>query len=127
MTRIKNIKDCNCDDIPSLDEQYKSIMENFDFLHVQQMMTWEKARVEYDEDFNHMRYDQWKMMVGRDFKVPTVKELRDLASKQLKSAIDFAKKNPRNKFYMTGSGPFKTICRYGVLELTCDFESWSCD
>lgn len=125
MGRIKVTKNCECE--PSLEEQYEEIMKNFDFLHVQQMMTWEKARVEYDEDLNHIGYDQWKMMIGEKFKVPTVKELQDFASKQLKSAINFAKKNPRNKFYMTGSGPFKIVCRYGILELTCDFESWSYD
>ena len=128
MVKVKNVTKCSCeDDVPSLQEQFKGIMENFDFLHVQQMMNWEKARVDYDDNLKHTSYHQWKVMIGKDLKIPTVEELRQMAHKQLKSAIAFAERNPRNKFYMTGSGPFMVMFRYGVLELICNFESWSCD
>ena len=60
-------------------------------------------------------------------RVPTVEELKKDAERLLKSAIRFHKANPRCRFYMTATGPFKVICRYGILELECVFESWSCD
>jgi hypothetical protein len=117
----------NHEDYLSLEKQYQNIMDCFDFLHVQQMMNWEKARVNYDDYLNHMSYSQWKIYINGAFKIPSIEELRHEASKLLKSAIDFAKRNPKTDFYSTGTGPFKVIYRYGILELSCDFESWSCD
>lgn len=128
MVKTKNVTKCSCeDDIPSLQEQLEGIMKNFDFLHVQQMMNWEKALVDHDDDGNHTDYHQWRVMLEKDFKIPTVEELKQMAYRHLKSAIAFAERNPRNKFYMTGSGPFMVMFRYGILQLVCDFESWSCD
>lgn len=120
---------CDCD-IPPIEEQFQDIMDNFDFKHVQMMMNWDKARVNYDDDGNHTDYHQWKVWQGGDWsnlKVPTVLELRKDAERLLKSAIEFQKKNPRNKFYMTGTGPFKVMYRWGMLELMCVFTDWSCD
>lgn len=130
--REKKIIDCSCkDDFPSIEKQFNDIMENFDFKHVQIMMNWDKARVVYDDDGNHTDYEQWKTLQGNyenyTLKVPTILELRKDAEKLLKSAIKFQKANPRNRFYMTATGPFKVTYRYGILELECVFTSWSYD
>jgi hypothetical protein len=133
MARTKKIIKCNCedDDIPSLEEQFQDIMDNFDFKHVQMMMNWEKSRVIYDDDGNHTDYEQWRTLQGSYenyiLRVPTILELRKDAERLLKSAMTFQKANPRNRFYMTATGPFKVTYRYGVLELECIFTSWSCD
>ena len=135
----KVIYKCNCDDdIPSIEEQFNDIMKNFDFKHVHMMMSWDKSRVDYDDDGNHINYRQWKTFQGStesiedlfdpaNHKVPTIEELKKDAEKLLKSAIRFHKVNPRCRFYMTATGPFKVTCRYGILELECIFASWSCD
>lgn len=125
-------KNYNCDcDIPPIEEQFQDIMNNFDFKHVQMMMNWDKARVNYDDDGNHTDYEQWKTLQGNYdnyiLRVPTVLELRADAEKLLKSAMEFQKKNPRNRFYMTATSPFKVTYRYGIIELECIFTSWSCD
>ena len=112
---------------PSLQKQYEEIMEYFDFLHVQQMMHWEKALVTYDDDGNHQNYHQWMMWIGNELKIPSIEELRAIASKLLKSTIRFAELNPKSEFYMEGTGPFRAMYRYGALELLCDFKSWSND
>ena len=118
---------CDCD-IPPIEEQFQDIMDNFDFKHVQMMMNWDMARVDYDDDGNHTDYHQWATAHENwEFRVPTVLELRKSAERLLKSAMEFQKKNPRNKFYMTATGPFKVTYRYGIIELECIFTSWSCD
>jgi hypothetical protein len=129
--RKKRVIECNCNDIPPLAEQFQDIMNNFDFKHVQMMMNWDKARVIYDDDGNHMDYEQWKTLQGSyenyTLRVPTILELRKDAERLLQSAMRFAKANPRSRFYMTATGPFKVTYRYGILELECIFENWSCD
>lgn len=138
----KIIQKCNCeDDIPPIEEQFNDIMENFDFKHVAMMMNWDYARVKYDDDGNHDGYDKWRvfhkpenstnsineLFDSANHRVPTIEELKKDAKKLLKSAIRFHKANPRCRFYMTATGPFKVTCRYGILELECIFTSWSCD
>ena len=141
MARTKRIIKCNCeDDIPSLEEQFQDIMDNFDFYHVQMMMNWEYARADYDDEGNPISFHKWKTLniseEGIDMndlfnpdhlKVPTVAELKKDAERLLKSVIRFAKVNRRCKFYMTATGPFKVSYRYGIIELECIFTSWSCD
>lgn len=133
--RKKISNNCNCD-IPSIEEQFISIMENFDFKHVHMMMDWDKSRVEYDDDGNHINYNKWKIYhrpkyLTVDFKidlhVPTIEELKEIAENLLKAAINFYKTNPRCPYYSTATGPFKVTCRYGILELECIFTSWSYD
>ena len=138
----KVIYKCNCeDDIPSIEEQFNDIMENFDFKHVAMMMNWDYARVRYDDNGNHISYDKWRtfhkpenstdsieeLFDSKNMRVPTVVELKKDAEHLLKSVIRFHKYNPRSRFYMTATGPFKVTCRYGILELECIFASWSCD
>ena len=142
MARTKKIIKCNCEDsdIPSLEEQFQDIMNNFDFKHVNMMMNWEYARVDYDDEGNPISFHKWKtinipeegismndLFNPDHLKVPTVAELKKDAERLLKSAIRFAKANRRCKFYMTATGPFKVTYRYGILELECIFTSWSCD
>ena len=141
MARTKKIIKCNCeDDIPSLEEQFQDIMDNFDFKHVNMMMNWEYARADYNDEGEPISFHKWKTLnipeegISMDdlfnpdhLKVPTVAELKKDAERLLKSAIRFAKANRRCKFYMTATGPFKVTYRYGVLELECIFTSWSCD
>lgn len=138
--RKKVIYKCDCED-PPIEEQFKDIMENFDFEHVCMMMNWDKSRVIYDGEGNHMDYQQWKvfhkpeksiesveeLFNPENLRAPTIEELKKDAEQLLKSAIRFHKANPRCRFYMTATGPFKVTCRYGILELECIFTSWSCD
>ena len=141
MARTKKIIKCDCDDdIPSLEEQFQDIMDNFDFKHVQIMMNWEYSRADYNDEGECIGFHKWKTLnipeEGIDMndlfnpdhlKVPTVAELKKDAERLLKSVIRFAKVNRRCKFYMTGTGPFKVTYRYGIIELECIFTSWSCD
>ena len=141
MARTKKIIKCNCDDdIPSLEEQFQDIMDNFDFKHVNMMMNWEYARADYNDEGECVGFHKWQTFhkPKEDFdvadifdpanlRVPTVAELKKDAENLLKSAMRFAKANHRCKFYMTATGPFKVTYRYGVLELECIFTSWSCD
>ena len=141
MARTKKIIKCNCDDdIPSLEEQFQDIMDNFDFKHVNMMMNWEHARADYNDERECVGFHKWQTFhkPKEDFdvadifdpanlRVPTVAELKKDAENLLKSAMRFAKANRRSKFYITATGPFKVTYRYGVLELECIFTSWSCD
>lgn len=141
MARTKKIIKCNCDDdIPSLEEQFQDIMDNFDFKHVNMMMNWEYARADYNDEGECVNFHKWQTFhkPKEDFdvadifdpanlRVPTVAELKKDAENLLKSAMRFAKANRRCKFYMTATGPFKVTYRYGIIELECIFTSWSCD
>lgn len=142
MARTKKIIKCDCEDsdIPSLEEQFQDIMDNFDFKHVNMMMNWEYARADYNDEGECVGFHKWKTLNIPEegismndlfnpdhLKVPTVSELKKDAERLLKSAMRFAKANRRCKFYMTATGPFKVTYRYGVLELECIFTSWSCD
>lgn len=141
MARTKKIINCNCDDdIPSLEEQFQDIMDNFDFKHVNMMMNWEYARADYNDEGECVGFHKWQtfhkpkedfdvadMFDPANLRVPTVAELKKNAENLLKSVIRFAKVNRRCKFYMTATGPFKVTYRYGIIELECIFTSWSCD
>ena len=142
MARTKKIIKCDCEDsdIPSLEEQFQDIMDNFDFKHVNMMMNWEHARADYNDEGECVSFHKWQTFhkPKEDFdvtdifdpdnlRVPTVAELKKDAENLLKSAMRFAKANRRCRFYMTATGPFKVTYRYGVLELECIFTSWSCD
>lgn len=133
---------CDCEnDIPPIEEQFEDIMKNFDFKHVHMMMKWEYARVEYDDDGNHINYHKWttfhkpensdgsveELFNPANLRIPTIEELKKDAERLLKEVIRLAKTNRRSKFYMIGTGPFKAVYRWGIIELECVFESWSCD
>lgn len=123
-------KRCNCRDVPPpLEKQLEYIMENFDFDHVHEMMKWSKARREYDENGKVVDEKPWYVVNHKTkwMEIPDVDELKHMAKEQLNSAIEFHKNNPRNPFWSTHCGPFKTEYRWGILELMCIFEDWSYD
>ena len=61
MARTKRIIECNCDDdIPSLEEQFQDIMNNFDFKHVNMMMNWEYARADYNDEGKCIGFHKWQ-------------------------------------------------------------------
>lgn len=112
-------------DIPSLSEQKKEIMQNFNFELVEMIMRI-PTRSEYDSAGELMGvYRPWKMWCDT-FKNPTVVDLKKLADKLLSDVIRnyLSLKSP---FISIRTGPFKVICRYGVLELMFVMEEWHCD
>jgi hypothetical protein len=61
MARTKRIIKCDCeDDIPSLEEQFQDIMDNFDFKHVQMMMDWEYSRADYNDEGKCIGFHKWQ-------------------------------------------------------------------
>lgn len=112
------------DDIPPLNDQLNEIMSNFDFNRVATFMSWEKSHRIYDDEGNCIREEPWKV-VGKTYAVPTEVELKNLAKSLLDQVIE--RYEPEKQFVYVGTGPFKVICRYGILELMCVIEYWSCD
>ena len=108
--------------IPSLENQYKDIMENFDFHLVYTYMNWARSRRDYDDNGEVIAEHSWKIFINNEFKVPTIAELKACAESLLKNVISQYKKT--DNFYSIHSGPFKASIHYGVLELECIIESW---
>ena len=120
---------CNCDwDIPSIEDQFEDIMKNFDFIHVQLMMNWNGARVNYDDKGNITSSHKWEMLnpKSKEYKVPSVEELKGLAEDLLKDVINYVNKQHRVSYYQIATGPFKVTYHYKILTLECIFESWDC-
>ena len=120
---------CNCDwNIPSIEDQFEDIMKNFDFIHVQSMMNWNRSRVNYDDDGNITSSHKWEMWnpKSKEYKVPSVEELKGLAEDLLKDVINYVNKQHRVSYYQIATGPFKVIYHYKILTLECIFESWGC-
>lgn len=112
--------------ISSLVDQYVEIMENFNFKRVAEFMAWNESRWSYNDDGSYEK-DQW-MVVDRNvegkwlYKVPTEHDLRLMASQLLRDVMKM-----KNDVAYIATGPFKAIKRYGILELDCVIEQWSCD
>lgn len=120
---------CNCDwDIPSIEDQFEDIMKNFDFIHVQLMMNWNGAIVNYDDKGNITSSHKWEMLnpKSKEYKVPSVEELKGLAEDLLKDVINYVNKQHRVSYYQIATGPFKVTYHYKILTLECIFESWDC-
>lgn len=120
---------CNCDwDIPSIEDQFEDIMKNFDFIHVQLMMNWNGARVNYGDEGNIASTHKWEMLnpKSKEYKVPSVEELKELAEDLLKDVINYVNKQHRVSYYQIATGPFKVTYHYKILTLECIFESWDC-
>ena len=116
------------EDLPSLNEQLNEIMENFDFNKVVTFMEWNKSYRVYDDYGNCIKEEQWKLSNKRGYVVPTESELRSLAKSLLEEVIKLYKSNdPDNQFIWVGTGPFKVVCRFGILELMCVIAYWSYD
>lgn len=120
---------CNCDwDIPSIEDQFEDIMKNFDFIHVQLMMNWNWARVNYDDEGNITSSYKWEILnpKSKEYKVPSVKELKGLAKDLLKDVINYVNKQHRVSYYQIATGPFKVTYHCKILTLECIFENWGC-
>lgn len=108
-----------------LEEQYKSIMENFD--KVLEYMQWDKSHREYDDEGRCIGKSTWKMYVGpNEHRVPTLYELSRNASVLLREVMKLYNDN-KSPYLSIATGPFKVICRYGMLELIACLETWSYD
>jgi hypothetical protein len=115
------------DDCPPLEEQYKSIMENFDFDKVLEYMQWDKSHREYDDEGRCIGKSTWKMYVGpNEHRVPTLYELSRNASVLLREVMKLYNDN-KSPYLSIATGPFKVICRYGMLELIACLGTWSYD
>ncbi len=106
--------------------QYEDIMKNFDFDRVVEFMNWNKSYRVYDDDGKCCGKTEWAMFCGGKFAVPSEAELRRLAESLLKETIQEYERK-KSDFTYVASGPFKAICRYGILELDCVIEWWSND
>lgn len=115
------------EDCPSLEEQFDSIMRNFDFDKVLDYMKWDKSHREYDDYGHCIKTGPWKVFIQpNEFRIPTCGELIESAAKLLRGVMAVYKNQPEN-FISMHTGPFKVICRYGVLELIACLEYWSYD
>ena len=105
------------DFLPTLFEQRDNILKNFDFLRVANIMAMNIYR-----DWNTGTYSPWKIVVRYGFHVPTVEDLKELATDLMNAAIDCS-----HSVYITRSGPFRVIKAYGRLILDFVITSWSYD
>lgn len=121
MSKLKRTR--NFSDIPSLDVQYANIMKNFDFSRICEFMNWNKS---YKSACNIIT--SWKIFISetKEYKVPTESELRNYAGTLLRDVIRSYKNNKSN-YIAIATGPFKAICRCGILELDCVIISQSGD
>ena len=102
-------------------------MENFDFDKVLEYMQWNKSHREYDGEGRCIGKSTWKMYVGpNEHRVPTLYELSRNASILLREVMKLYNDN-KSPYLSIATGPFKVICRYGMLELIACLETWSYD
>ena len=124
---MKVKKTRNFSDVPSLDAQYDDIMKNFDFDKVLEYMSWDKSYRIYNEDGKCIGKSPWKIFIGPgEYRVPTISELRARARDLLTQVIRNYR-NSKSPFISISAGPFKAMCRYGMLELIGVIESWGGD
>ena len=103
----------------SLREQ--KILENFCFEQVAMSMP-----VMDDYDIDIIGYKPWDMLVDKDYKIPKVSDLRNIASHLLDDIINKVESS-KEDYYAIHTGPFKVTYRYGFLELDFIVESWSAE
>lgn len=124
---MKVKKTRNFSDAPPLDVQYNYIMENFDFDKVLEYMSWDKSHRTYDDDGKCVGKSPWRMHISPgEYRVPSISDLRALARDLLTQVIRNYR-NSKSTFVSISTGPFKAMCRYGMLELIGVIESWSDD
>jgi hypothetical protein len=101
-------------------------MKNFDFFHVQIMMNWNWSRIDYNDEGIIMGSHKWEILnhESKEYKVPSVEELKKLAEGLLKDVINHVNKQHRVSYYQIATGPFKITYHYKVLTLECIFENW---
>ena len=105
------------DFLPTLPEQRDNILENFDFTRVANTMA-----MNINKDWNTGKYSPWRIVVSYGFHVPTVEDLKELATTLMNAAIDCSR-----SVYITRSGPFRVIKVHGRLILDFVITSWSYD
>lgn len=122
---MKVKKTRNFSDAPPLDVQYNYIMENFDFDKVLEYMSWDKSHRTYDGEMCRKVSLEMYISPG-EYRVPSISDLRALARDLLTQVIRNYR-NSKSTFVSISTGPFKAMCRYGMLELIGVIESWSDD
>ena len=105
------------DFLPNLFEQRDNILKNFDFIRVANTMA-----MNIYKDWDTGQYSPWRIVVSYGFHVPTVDDLKELATDLMNSAIDCSQ-----SVYVTRSGPFRVIKVHGRLILDFVITSWSYD
>jgi len=107
--------------IPDLISQKQDILKNFNFDLVHMIMS-TACRAVYDNNGKPTGfYEPWTYYYNR---VPSIAELKQVASDLLDDVI---KNNDINKVIWTGTGGFKAVNRYGILNLMFILEEWQCD
>lgn len=114
---VQNSSFTDEDFLPTLFEQRDNILENFDFTRVANTMA-----MNIYKDWNTGTYSPWRMVVSYGYHVPTVEDLKELATDLMNAAIDCS-----HYVYITRSGPFRVIKAYGRLILDFVVTSWSYD
>lgn len=113
-------------DVPSLENQYRDILDNFDFKTVAMIMSMPCRPVYGNNDYNKIiGYTPWKMWSKQGMKLYNESELRFMASNMLREVMKQAKEG--DALYWSACGPFKVIYRFGILELNFALETWSWD
>lgn len=117
----------NLEGIPTLEEQKRDILENFDFKTLAMIMSI-PCKPEYEDDnFDRIiGWKPWKMFSKDGMKLYNEGELRYMAADLLDKVIK-AVKGGSQKHYYIATGPFKVIYRWGILELDAVLDSWSWD
>jgi hypothetical protein len=105
------------DFLPTLPEQRDNILKNFDFIRVANTMA-----MNIYKDWETGQYYPWRITVSYGFHVPTVDDLKELATNLMNAAI-----NCSHSVYITRSGPFRVTKAYGRLILDFVVTSWSYD
>nr|DAG88668.1 MAG TPA: hypothetical protein [Crassvirales sp.] len=113
-------------DVPSLENQYRDILDNFDFKTVAMIMSMPCRPVYGNDDYNKIiGYTPWKMWSKQGMKLYNESELRFMASNMLREVMKQVKEG--DTLYWSACGPFKVIYRFGILELNFVLETWSWD
>lgn len=107
----------------SLREQKQEILENFCFEQVAMIMSMPCMPVMGDYYTGIIGYKPWNILIDKDYKIPKVSDLRNLASHLLDDIINKVE-SFKEDYYSIYTGPFKVIYRYGFLELDFIVESW---
>ena len=106
----------------SLREQKQEILENFCFEQVAMIMSMPCMPVMDYIDI--IGYNPWYILIDKDYKIPKVSDLRNIASHLLDDIINKVE-SFKEDYYTIHTGPFKVTYRYGFLELDFIVESWS--
>ena len=104
--------------IPSLEEQKETILANFDFEHVANVM-----KMNIKKDYETGECSPWEIFFeNTGFHLPTPERLKEYAITLLDSAISH-----KNKTTIETFGPFMVTKAFNRLYLYFVVESWSYD